>query len=258
MSVMPEVLKMLKEYRFDDAIPLVSLMLREAAAESPERLLEAAREVVAWKGIFGHARQAVASEPYFRAVYATLGELAGPDSPPAMAAAENLAGILGSIDRIDEAIALRERVFSHVAGRFPMDDPRFLGVRDGLGFLYSRAGREDKWEEIYRHVGLCGHLTPAEQYIRERGAKVVSCCRPWSRNCHIWVYFDVLLDCESLMRGLALDAAVEIHDHRGTHDGSERGLVCSVHGDGVIGPHPSDALPGTRTVSHLESSDKRL
>ncbi len=248
MCAMPTILKMLKAYRFDEAIPLVSQTLREAAAESPERLLGAAREVVAWKGYFGHARQAVASEPYFRAVYAVLGEVAGPDSPAAMAAAENLAGILGSIDKIDEAIALRERVFVHAAGRFPIDDQRFLSLRDGLGFLYARAGREDKWEEIYRNVGLCEHLTPAERYARERGAKVVSCCRPWSKNCHVWVYFNALLDCESLMRGLRLDAAVEIHDHRGTHDGSERGLVCTVHGDGIMGPHPSDAGAGTKMV----------
>jgi hypothetical protein len=137
---MPEFLKMLKECRFDEAIPLVSRTLRDAAADSPERLLEAAREEVAWKGYFGHAREAVASEPYFRAVYAVLGEVAGPDSPAAMAAAENLAGILGSIDKIDEAIALRERVLAHVARRFPIDDPRLLSVRDGLGFLYSRPG----------------------------------------------------------------------------------------------------------------------
>jgi hypothetical protein len=86
---------------------------------------------------------------------------------------------------------------------------------------------------------------------------VVSCCRPWSKNCHIWLYFNALLDCESLMRGLGLDAAVEIHDHRGAHNGSERGLVCRVHGDGIMGPHPSDAGAGTKTVSHPESSDKR-
>jgi hypothetical protein len=248
MSAPLSITLLLNEYRFEEVIPLVERVLREAAAESPDRLIEVARGIIAWKGFFANASQEVASEAYFRAVYSLLQELAGADSPAAIAAAENLAGILGSIDKIEEAIFLRERVLEHVRGRFQPDDARLLEVRDGLVFLYRRAGQEEKASELYADAGLCEHLAPAERYVRDQGAKLVSCCRPWSANCHIWAYFDALLDCERLIKTLCLDPCVKIHDHRGTHDGSERGLVCVVHHDGVIGRHPSDAGPNVRTI----------
>jgi hypothetical protein len=243
------VLQLLKQCQFDAAVPLASELLREAAAESPDRLLAVARELVAWKGFFRNSAEAASSEPYFRAVHATLAELSGPDSPAAIAAAENLAGILGSLDQIEEAIVLRERVFASVRARFPADDPRCLSIRDGLAFLYQRAGREDRTASLYQDLGLCEHIAPVAEYIRGRGAKLASCCQPWSKNCHLWAYFDALLDCEGLIAGLGLDRCVEIHDHRGTHDGSERGLICTIHHDAVMGPHPADAGPLTRTIS---------
>jgi hypothetical protein len=249
MSAPPPLLELLNAYRFDEAIHRVDQNLRQAAAESPERLTETARGIVAWQGVFGRASQAAASEPYFRAVCRLVAELAGPDSPPAMAAAENLAGILGSLGKVDEAITLREKVMASISERFPPDDPRRMRIRDGLAFLYQRAGREEKLADLYRDLGLCEHLAAAAQYILGKGAKVVSCGQPWSENCHIWAYFDALLDCEKLIRGLHLDSCIKIHDHRGSHEGSERGLVCTIHKDAVMGPHPADSGPGIKTIT---------
>jgi hypothetical protein len=244
-------MKLLREQRYDDAGALAQTTLRAAAAESSERLTEAARGIVAWKGFFANHREAMSSETFFRDVFTVLEELAGPTSPPAMAA-ENLAGILGSLDKLDEAIALRERVFAHVLGRFPKDDPRFMQVRDGLVFLYRRTGRESAAEDLFADVGLCEHLKPVERYVRAKGAKMVFCGQPWSDKCHLWAAFDSILDCEGLMRVLKLDSCVQIHDHRGTHDGSERGLVCKVHNDGVMGPHPQDAGPAPKRIAVTE------
>ena len=64
-----DIPRMLKGSRFGEAIPLVEQARREAAAESPERLIEAARRIVGWNGVFANAQQEIASEPYFRAVY---------------------------------------------------------------------------------------------------------------------------------------------------------------------------------------------
>jgi len=241
MSTVPTILQMLRESRFDVVIPIVTRTLRDAAAESPQRLTEVARDIVRWQGVFKDTAQAMMSEPYFRSVHALLQELAGPESPAAMAAAENLAGLLGSIGEVDEAIRLREMVLAHLTGRFPKDDQRVMIVRDGLGILYRRAGREEKSKELYDDTALCEHLQPAEKYVRGQGAPVVSSRRPWSANCHIWLYFDALLDCRRLIDGLGLASCIEIHDHRGTHDGSERGIVCTIHHDGIMGRHPDDA-----------------
>ena len=249
MSTIPEILQLLRENRFDTVIPLVTKALRDAAAESPERLTQVARDLVRWQGFFKNTAQASTSEPYFRAVHSLLKELAGPESPVTMAAAENLAGLLGSIDKVDESISLREKVLEHLSNRVPIDEQRVMIVRDGLSVMYQRAGREDRLKELYRDTGLCEHLRPVEKYVRDQGGRVISTGQPWSANCHIWVYFDTLLDCDRLINGLGLPSCIEIHDHRGTHDGSERGIVCTVHHDAVMGPHPADAPASVRTVT---------
>ena len=249
MNTIPEILQLLRENRFDSAITQVTETLRQAAAESPQKLMDVARDLVRWQGFFKNTAQAMTSEPYFRSVHSLLEELTGPESPAAMAAAENLAGLLGSIGKVDEAITLREKVLAHLSTRFPKDDQRVMIVRDGLSILYQRAGRDNKLKELYQDTGLCEHLQAAEKYIREQGGRVVSSGRPWSANCHVWIFFDAILDCDRLVQGLGLASCVQVHDHRGTHDGSERGIVCTVHHDGIMGPHPADASPAAKTVT---------
>lgn len=249
MSTPSEILQLLRENRFETALPLVTETLRKAAAESPQKLTDVARDLVRFQGFFKNTAQAMTSEPYFRAVHTLLSELAGPESPAAMASAENLAGLLGSIDKVDEAISLREKILAHFSTRFPSDDQRIMILRDGLSILYQRAGREDKLKALYQDTGLCEHLRVAEEYIRNQGGRVVSSGQPWSANCHIWVYFDTILDGDSLIKGLGLASCVQTHDHRGTHDGSERGIVCTVHHDGIMGPHPADAPASAKTIT---------
>jgi len=249
MSTIPEILQMLRENRFDDAIPLVDTTLRKAASESPQKFTDIARELVGFKGIFSNTTQAVMSERYFREVHTLLSQLAGPDSPPAMAAADNLGALLGSIDKVDEAIALREKALAHLRTRFPSDDQRVALVRNGLSILYQRAGHDDRLKELFQGTGLCEHLRAAEKYVSDQGGRVVYSGQPWSANCHIWVYFDTILDADRLIKGLGLDACVQVHDHRGTHDGSERGIVCTIHNDGIMGPHPADASQAAKTVT---------
>ena len=241
MTTISEIRRLLKQGRYDVALPIIERALRDAAEKSPEGITQVAREIVAWKGFFANARDAAASEPYFRSVLTIMEELGGPQSAAAMSAAENLAGLLGSVNQFSEAIVLRERVFAYVRARYPIDDPRFMNVRDGLVFLYRRAGKEEAAEELYFDTGICEHLKPAEEYLRKLGSKVVSAGRPWSENCHIWVYFDRVIDCEGLIKTLPLDSSIQIHDHRGTHDGSERGLTCPFDKDAVMGRHPLDA-----------------
>jgi hypothetical protein len=234
--------------QYDDAVPLMEQALRQAAAESPERLAEVARGIVAWKGFFANDTEAQESERCFRWVLAILAELAGPESAAAMAAAENLASILGWLGQAPEAIALPERVFTHVRGRFAVHDPRCMSVREGLAFLYRRAGEDRKAEELYRNLGLCEHPQPAERFLRDAGVSPASFIRPWSGNCHVWAYCDAVLDCERPIETLGPDPRVRIHDHRGTHDRSERSLACSVHHDAVMGAYPAHASPERRSI----------
>jgi hypothetical protein len=232
MSGPDQILLLLRARQYDEAMPLIKRGLRE-------QFTETARAVTGWKGFFANSEEARESIPFFEWVYRKMCTVAGEESGAAMAAADNLASMLGSVDRVEEAVALREKVFAHVRGRFAPDDERYIAVREGLVFLYRRTGLDARAEELYEDLGLCEHLAPAAKALRESGVKLASLCRPWSENCHLWAYFDAVLDCEGLLASLRLDGCVRIHDHRGTHDGSERGLVCEVHYDGVMGRHPT-------------------
>jgi hypothetical protein len=233
--MLQEILQLLRDNEFGRASSLATQALRDAAAQSSQRLEEVARELVGFRGFFKNTTEAKLAEPYFRTLHAFLGQTAGPDSPVTIAAAENLAGLLASLDNIEEAIVLRERVLRNLSARLPNDDSRISTVRDTLSILYQRAGREDDLKRLYAHTGLCEHLQPAERYLRDHGGRIVSSGQPWSDNCHVWVYFDTVLDCSGLIEGLHLDPCVHVHEHRGTHDGSERGIVCTIHHDGIMG-----------------------
>jgi len=54
-------------------------------------------------------------------------------------------------------------------------------------------------------------------------------------NCREWVYFDCYIDTESVSRTIVLPDCVQVHVHRGTHDGSERGFVCMECHDAIMG-----------------------
>jgi hypothetical protein len=90
---------------------------------------------------------------------------------------------------------------------------------------------------------LCDHLRPVEAALKQAGAKELSRGQAWSKNCREWVYVDLYLDTETILREFRLPDIVETHLHRGTHDGSERGIVCTEHQDAIMGP--VDPVPGS-------------
>lgn len=86
---------------------------------------------------------------------------------------------------------------------------------------------------------VCEHLLPLEQYILSTGAKETFRGKAWSKNSRTWVYFDVILNVDSLRKRFGLGDCIKVHEHIGTHDGTEFGLVCELHKDGVMGAHPN-------------------
>ena len=115
-------------------------------------------------------------------------------------------------------------------------------LRDSLAIQYRNAGQHAKADELYRESGICEHLKPVEDYIRSLGVRVMGIGSYWSQNCRTWVVFqNALLDAEALRQRFHLPEFVKVHTHRGTHDGSEHGLVCERDHDALIGVHPDDA-----------------
>lgn len=86
---------------------------------------------------------------------------------------------------------------------------------------------------------LCEHLLPLKQHLLSRGLRITGAGQPWTENCRLWITFDAVLDCERLLKTLGLVECVTIHENADPRSGLEKGLVCSVHHDGVIGIHPS-------------------
>jgi hypothetical protein len=85
----------------------------------------------------------------------------------------------------------------------------------------------------------CEHLRELEQALLDAGIAETYRGQAWSDNCREWVYFDCILDLRSLRKRFRLGEIVKDHDHRGTHDGCERGFYCSQCHDGIMGCHPS-------------------
>jgi hypothetical protein len=98
---------------------------------------------------------------------------------------------------------------------------------------------------------VCRHLQIVADYLAAHGGRVVYAGQPWSSNCRLWVYYDVVVDCESLIKKFDLPPCVTIHDHRGTHDGSERGIACGECHDALMGIHPEYAATAALPVAKI-------
>lgn len=101
----------------------------------------------------------------------------------------------------------------------------------------------------------CEHLFSLERALLAAGIRVRFRGQAWSQNCREWVYFDVFLDTAAVRALLALPTCVEDHAHRGTHDGQERGLLCTTCHDAIMGRYePTPGLPRFPAVSGSPSS----
>jgi hypothetical protein len=95
---------------------------------------------------------------------------------------------------------------------------------------------------------VCEHLRPLEDYLVSLKRTVTASGQVWSANCRFWIYFDAVLDCDALRKKFNLPESVELHANDDPRSGREKGLVCSVDHDAVMGIHPEDAK-GARPIA---------
>lgn len=84
---------------------------------------------------------------------------------------------------------------------------------------------------------VCECLSALERELIDAGISETYRGQAWSNNCREWAYFDCYLDRAAIRARLGLPDTVEDHDHFGTHDGQESGLVCALHHDAIMGAH---------------------
>ena len=81
----------------------------------------------------------------------------------------------------------------------------------------------------------CDHLRKLELAIIGAGIRETFRGPAWSNDCREWVYFDCFIDVEAVQVKFRLPECVLPHVYQGTHGGEERGVVCRVCHDAIIG-----------------------
>ena len=88
---------------------------------------------------------------------------------------------------------------------------------------------------------VCEHLRLLEEAIQSRNIRETFRGQAWSSNCREWVCFDCFIDAAMVRVSLNLADCILEHAHRGTHDGQERGFVCSICQDGIMGTYEAQS-----------------
>jgi hypothetical protein len=99
---------------------------------------------------------------------------------------------------------------------------------------------------------MCEHLAELEQALIAAEVPVTFRGKPWSSNCREWVYFACWLDRAAIRARFQISDCVTDHDHRGTHDGQEAGLVCGTCHDAIMGVHAEYRSTAQTYPSSLE------
>lgn len=82
---------------------------------------------------------------------------------------------------------------------------------------------------------VCEHLIKLEKELLDAGITETYRGQAWSDNCREWVYFDTVLNTDSLAKRLNLPSCVRIHENLDQKSGTERGFVCEICNDGIMG-----------------------
>jgi hypothetical protein len=218
----------------------VAELLPAAEAQHASALLALLQSPALLQPLLRNRAEADVAMPVLRQVYDVAAAAPrGEDDINTARAAEQLANVYAIHRQSAEAAALLEEALAELSSARGVDPQHVSRVRDMLAIHYRNQNEPAKADALFGKTEVCEHLRPVDQYLRERGARVLSIGTPWSSNCRTWVTFGgVVLDVESLRKRFALPDFVVIHSHRGTHDGAEHGLVCTRHDDALVGVHP--------------------
>lgn len=88
---------------------------------------------------------------------------------------------------------------------------------------------------------VCEHLRALDEELTAAGIPVDYRERqPRACHCRAWTRFSRYLDLNSIRARMNFPACVEEHEWNDIWTGNERGFVCTVHDDAVIGDYAID------------------
>ncbi len=244
-GVLASVTRAFRERNYEEAARAAESIIRDDNGGAAARAAEALLGTPGLQPFFPNTKDLLAAEPYYSRVQLALERALGADDERVARHRTRLAHIVSARGQYDEAARLLAQSYSTLVGRSGPSDPQTMALRTNLATQYRLGGHEERADALYADVVLCDHLLPLQRDLLSQGARVFDVSQPWSDRCRLWMYFaDVVLDVDVLKARLNLPACVEAHRHRGTVDGAEQGLVCTIDYDAVMGLHP-DVAPAT-------------
>ncbi len=85
---------------------------------------------------------------------------------------------------------------------------------------------------------MCEHLQALDNAIKARGITETFRGKAWSNNCREWVYYDCVLNMQEVRARYELPGFIKAHVNDDFKSGPERGFVCTLCQDAVMGVHP--------------------
>jgi hypothetical protein len=229
----------------DDTLQL-ALSRKEAAlalraieeAVRGERSLGATADAFAkdWPA-FGHVSKFAPVLPYYEAVARTLGPLLGRGDSARARCFQNLAIVLATIGRVEEAERIRRDVFDDLRATRPPEDAERIAACQQVASVLRGSGEHSAADALYAEVPICTHLQPVREALLRRGLLITDAGHLWS-EAGISIWWSAVLDPDELRRELALDACVTPTENDDPRSGPELGLYCTIHRDSIVGPHP--------------------
>lgn len=105
----------------------------------------------------------------------------------------------------------------------------------------GRHGRVPRPDAPGADRAVCEDLRAAQAALDDAGFRETWRGQPWTDRCRTWVYFDSVVPVAELLERQLYDPDIVIvHANRDPRSGTEMGLYCTVHYDGLMGPLAPD------------------
>jgi hypothetical protein len=189
---------------------------------------------------FDHVSKFVPVLRYYEAVARTLGPLLDRGDSARVRCFQNLATVLATIGRVEEAERIRRDVFDELRATRPPEDHERMSACQWVASALRTSGEHSAADALYAEVPICTHLLPLREALLQSGAVITDAGHLWSQA-GVSIWFSRVLDPDALCRELALDACVISTENDDPRSGPELGVYCTVHRDSIVGPHPKFA-----------------
>jgi hypothetical protein len=197
-----------------------------------------------WTLFFERTDKAKAAHPHLERIAGVFEELL-PESEANLNIREALSFVVALAGDPARAAELYRSTREGFNRRYGPYHDRTMLARQSLAIQLRNTGRNEEAYALFDNSGVCEDLKPVEDYIRAQGVRVYSVGRPWEKNCRRWVCFEhVVLDVEALRARFDLPDHVVVQTYRDHFAGEEHGLVCTRHGDALMGAHPDVLTAG--------------